>query len=951
MIPTKHCQMLTARQQWRRRVMPDNKEIPQGRVMGTICGFEPLRRSVTMVSFVAAIWGCSPSIQAQVAAPDVNRSNIALYYQSDVPVDELQAFDIVVIDPGRANPPSTVNAPLTTWMARLRIDPLAITSDYIERVVSPLWAKGYRGFLVDDGHPLGAAQEKADQVLRQLIIAIKQAYPEAGVILRNHLVLAGEIANELDALVVDGVYTSASAYGGVQIPPASSSKNAARDALKVLQKQHPALQIVALDYCFQGDRVCRRERAKQIEVDGWTPYVTSASIDSIGVGHIEVMPRKILMVQALGEDESLHTSTGAYTMSMPLNYLGYDVHYADVNTRLPPRANNDRYAGIVVALQDVVRNATAWRLWLLSQIRNGTKVVFMGQLGFTLDGPTARQLSLRVVPDPSVPTGAYVISQDAVIGFEVMPAPDARAIVGIAAGPEATSLLRVGVGKHHYDVVGLTPWGGFALAPYHMHLDTVDQYRWPLQPLEFYRRALALPDMPVPDVTSENGRRLMFTQVDGDGFASRGEFAGATHQYSGQILYDRVFKRYPIPMTISVIEGETGEKGAYPTISPQLEPLATKIFSLPHVEIASHSYSHPFFWTEIDGDLGVRRPVGERFRLSGNHKFPFNLPIKGYEMDVTRELEGSVDYINTRLAPPGKKVKIFLWSGDAMASASVLRRVARAGILNINGGDTTITRQAPSWTKIAAYGIAKGPDPDEFQVYAATMNENVYTGNWTGPFYGYKRVLETFEMTDTPIRFKALDIYYHFYSATKKAALDAVIEVFDSALKQPVVPIYTSDYIRRVLEWRRTVVAREGDAWLVRTGDDLRQLRWPGKGVPHMDQAQGLAGYMPGPGGLYIHMGDRQAKFSMSASDRDALPYIHTASGFVRNFSRLGNSLRLDFGGYYQPFILLANADNCRVAVDGKPTSGSVHSGLRRVSVGGHVAPSVNYHSVEVNCG
>jgi hypothetical protein len=897
------------------------------------------------------MWGWSPTIQAQLASSAVNRSNIALYYQSDVPVDELRAFDVVVIDPSRAKLPSVADARLTTWSARLRVDPSAITPDYIERVVSPLWAQGYRGFLVDDDEPLGAVREHVDQVLRQLIAAIKRAYPEAGVILRNHLALAGEIANELDALVVDGVYNSASAYGAVQTPPGPSNKNAARDSLKVLQSRNPALQVVALDYCFQGDRVCRRERAKQIEMDGWTPYVTSAAIDSIGVGHIEVMPRKILMVQTLEKDESLHTSTGAYTMSMPLNYLGYDLHYADANTRLPLRVNNDRYAGIVVALQNVVSNATAWRLWLLNQIRNGTKVVFMGQFGFTLDGPTARQLSLRVVPEPAVPTGAYVLSQDPVIGFEVMPAPDARAIVGIEAGPETTSLLRVGVGKHHYDVVGLTPWGGFALPPYHMHLDTVDQYRWPLQPLEFYRRALALPDIPVPDVTSENGRRLMFTQVDGDGFASRGEFAGATNQYSGEILYERVFKRYPIPMTVSVIEGETGEKGAYPKLSSKLEPLATKIFSLPHVEIASHTYSHPFFWTQIDGDVGKRRPMNERFRLSGNDKFPFNLPVEGYELDVHRELEGSIDYINSRLAPPGKKVEVFLWSGDAMPSASVLRRVARAGVFNINGGDTTITRQAPSWTNIAAYGLAKGTNPDEFQVYAATMNENVYTGNWTGPYYGYQRVLETFEMTDTPIRFKALDIYYHFYSATKKAALDALTRVFDSTLKQPVVPIYTTDYIRRVLEWRRTVVAREGEAWLVRSGDHLRQLRWPGEGVPHMSTARGLAGYMPGPGGLYIHMGAGEARFSMSGSERSALPYIHTASGFVRNFSRLGSSLHFDFGGYYKPFFLLANAGNCRVAVNGKPASAPIHNGLRRVSVGGNVAPSVNYHSVEVNCG
>src|SRR5690606_30682596 len=173
------------------------------------------------------------------------------------------------------------------------------------------------------------------------------------------------------------------------------------------------------------------------------------------------------------------------------------------------------------------------------------------------------------------------------------------------------------------------------------------------------------------------------------------------------------------------------------------------------------------------------------------------------------------DYINQRLAPPGKKVEAILWSGDAQAPALALRKAAQAGVLNINGGSTVITRSKDSWINIAPYGVAKGERPDEFQVYAATMNENVYTNDWLGPFYGFIRVLETFAMTDQPIRFKALNIYYHFYSATKKASLKALDEIFTSVLKQPVFPIYSTEYIRRVHQWRRVAIAREGDRWLV----------------------------------------------------------------------------------------------------------------------------------------
>lgn len=190
------------------------------------------RRLVSIVGCGAALCAWLPVIQAQDASSVVNRNNIALYYQNDVPVDELQAFDVVVIDPSRANPPSNVATPLTRWLARLRVDTSEMTPDYIDRVVSPLWAQGYSGFLVDDGQPLGAVDEHADQALQQLIAAIRQTYPEASVILRNHLALADAIADRLDALVVDGVYGSASAYGVLQPPPQHSAKRRRETRLK-----------------------------------------------------------------------------------------------------------------------------------------------------------------------------------------------------------------------------------------------------------------------------------------------------------------------------------------------------------------------------------------------------------------------------------------------------------------------------------------------------------------------------------------------------------------------------------------------------------------------------------------------------------------------------------------------------------------------------------------------
>jgi hypothetical protein len=69
--------------------------------------------------------------------------------------------------------------------------------------------------------------------------------------------------------------------------------------------------------------------------------------------------------------------------------------------------------------------------------------------------------------------------------------------------------------------------GRLALSPYTVtSLDSIEQERWAIQPIAFMKAALHLQDMPSPSVTTENGRRLLMSHVDGDGFASRAEFPG-----------------------------------------------------------------------------------------------------------------------------------------------------------------------------------------------------------------------------------------------------------------------------------------------------------------------------------------------------------------------------------------------------------------------------------------
>ena len=114
----------------------------------------------------------------------------------------------------------------------------------------------------------------------------------------------------------------------------------------------------------------------------------------------------------------------------------------------------------------------------------------------------------------------------------------------------------------------------------------------------------------------------------------------------------------------------------------------------------------------------------------------------------------------------------------------------------MNGGEKVITASSDIWTGIAPIGINKGGN---YQVYAPNQNENMYTNEWTGPFYGYANVIETFERTDKPIRFKPVAIYYHSYSGSKEASLKALKKVYDWALERELYNVFVSEYTAKVL--------------------------------------------------------------------------------------------------------------------------------------------------------
>ncbi len=876
----------------------------------------------------------SASVEGRPTSPPT----VAFYYGAELPVDELRAFDVVVVEPdhgfdprayrtstselfayvsvgevepkrryGQDMPPTWFNGANTAWGARV-VDQTQPEwpAFVVEKIVTPLWEHGYRGLFLDtlDSYQLAVDKPQdrrnQEQGLVAVIRAIKKKYPELRLIFNRGFEILPEAHRDAFAVAVESLYQewdqANKRYGEV----GQSEREWILGQLKTVTAQY-RLPVIVIDYVPPAQRELARRTAQKIKDLGYIPWVSTPALDYLGIGSIEVMPRKILMLYDAQADPDLMEAPIHRFMDFPVNYLGYVPEHWDVRKGLPPFPLVGRYAGVITWFRaDDIGLGSAYPPWLQAQIADGVRVVVLDHFGFLLESKRLAPLQLSLSGGGRDLDAVTIARQDQRIGYEVAPLPSREEFIALRA-VQGRPLLTLRRGKDELgDAVAMTPWGGYALSPYTViRVPQAKAFRWLFDPIPFVAEALALPAMPVPDATTENGRRLLLVHIDGDGFPSQAELPGAP--FAAEVVLKDILEQYKVPTTVSVIEGEIAATGKYPKLAPRLERIARRIFALPHVEVASHSFSHPFMWKEENQDPA--------------HPESISLEIPGYHYSaktLDREIKGSLAYIDRTLAPPGKRAKIFLWSGDTNPSDAAVAKAYAADVYNVNGGDTLITKTNPSLTAVAPLGLQKGA---HFQVFAPNQNENEYTNLWTGPFYGYERVIETFQLTDKPRRLKPINIYYHFYSGTKQASLRALKKVYDWALAQPVSPVFVSEYAQKVLDFQRLVIARDERDWIIRGTVHLRELRSdPSWGYPDLTRSRGVVGYADHQADRYIHLsGDTEVRLALT-SRPPATPFLREADASVRDWRQTRDHVEFSFRESRPVRYALDHAERCRVS-------------------------------------
>jgi hypothetical protein len=236
----------------------------------------------------------------------------------------------------------------------------------------------------------------------------------------------------------------------------------------------------------------------------------------------------------------------------------------------------------------------------------------------------------------------------------------------------------------------------------------------------------------------------------------------------------------------------------------------------------------------------------------------------------------------------------------------------------MNGGDTTITNSNPWISFVAPLGLKRG---EFYQILTGAQNENVYTNDWLGPFWGFKRVIQTFKLTNKPRRLKPIDIYFHIYSGSKRASLNALKEVFEWSIKQDVMPIYTSKYIPKVMDFYDISIAKSSDnRWLLSGMKSLHTIRIPSDKFVDINRSSGVLGMKKYLNSKYIHLTKNSKQIVALSKKELSQNYLIDSNSLLEILKKDKNQTELSFKGEVPIHIRYNLLGNCKLTANPKAT-------------------------------
>lgn len=781
---------------------------------------------------------------------------------------------------------------------------------FIKKIVTPLLKKGYRGIFLDtaDSYMLGAKTPKAREAqeagLVKMIKSIHAHFPQVKILMNRGFDIVPQVHQFLSGLVAESLFRgwnpNTEKYN---ILSKQDNNYLITQLTHVKNKYH--LPIIVISYLPKHELKQALSVSHKIEKLGFIPWITNHTLTAEGVSDHILTSRRVLFIfhDKSREDIYGENSPGFQYLAMPLEYLGYVPIMYNSNYPMNNNLKETNFAGIVFFV-DAPPETYSKRFmnWIVSEKKLGVPILFFDGFPFKKNANNYKKFGLSIIENSDKLGKLKLSPQQKHIGYEIKPLALPTTPSFFVKSTTQSWLSLISQNKKNIPVIGITPWGGYVMSEYGYWLSENSGSKWIVDPFALLTKSLRLAPLPVPDITTENGTRLMMAHIDGDGFVNRAEFA--PKKFAAEIINTEILKHYKIPTTVSIVEGEIGPQGQYPKLSEEAEKIARIIFKPDYIELATHSYSHPFDWRVLEG-------TGKKSIHS-----TYNLPIKGYEFNLNREIIGSANYINKNLAPKGKHVQVFLWTGNADPSKKAVEMTYDADLMNMNGGMTIISKRDPSLTRVFPIGIYKG---QYFQVYAPIGNEIYYTNDWTGPYFGFKNVIQTLKMTNTPLRLKPIDVYYHFYSGDKLASLNALKKIFNWTKTQKLMHIFVSTYTHKVLDFNNAVFSKTPNGWLVHTTGHLRELRIKqSQGYPDFTLSKNIIGFNDYHQVRYLHLGSQYRSKIVLTNKQPTQPYLISANEHATHWSESFDhkSISASFSGFDPLQLRMNNMLNCSIRLD-----------------------------------
>ncbi len=616
------------------------------------------------------------------------------------------------------------------------------------------------------------------------------------------------------------------------------------------------------------------------------------------------MLRKVLVLYNSETNQTADKNTVFVHFQTILNYLGVMPEYVDVNVRpLPDDKAMLEYRGVITSFNSSeMRKPEEFLSWINRQFVSGGKVVVIGNIGApdSSDFPGYKKLlddyysniGLMYGRDTTINRNLirYVYKDKTMVEFERAYSEFPHSYVKFTPANENVkthlSIKRVDRTDSDSVVIVTSPNGGYAHLGYIFWLDSMSyRKQWLLNPFKFLEESLGLKGMPRLDPTTLNGLRVAFAHIDGDSFSVISEIDRKS--VCADIIKEKILKKYDFPASVSVITGEIAPEALG---KESLMNLAREIFRMPNVEPASHSYSHPFYW---DSDYEYKNDYDYR-----------HIQLPGYVYDSKKEIEGSINYINERLVPQGKVCETFFWTGNCEPVESDIEICDNLGALNINGDETIFDELRDSYLFVAPLYRKVG---ERYQFYSGQSNENVLTNNWTSPFYGYRKIVDTMKNTGFPKRLKPIDIYYHFYCGQYLASLKSLEYVYDWVLKQETAKVFASDYIKMARDYLEAkIYENEPGVYRIENYGKCLTVRFDNASkLPDIARSSNVIGYANDPQGLYVSLAAEKDHAvivfnnkNADAETRVGVPYIKRASGWIYDFETSGKEIKFDYKGF-----------------------------------------------------